>query len=335
MLQYPKKAIHLVSKILICTVIFFGGCDRDTPVETTDDGRPPSKPQGLSIFREYDGEIGIEWNQNLEKDIAYYRLFRSNSVSAEYIQVDSTSSSFFIDTQLAYDTTYYYKISAVDIVGNISEFSDSVSGTPANLYTPFPPYYLTINARNWNDSLSMKITFGESFSTDVDYYEIHRSTDMSFTPNSTTIIGSNKKTNYIDKSELNLLQEYFYKIISVDKGNLKSKSSVELTDILLDKPKLVFPNNNTVQDYFAEFKIKTCSLPTSYKIVLQSNEIYGPEVELNFFSQKTNTIISVPIKNVTFTAYADYYWRVFTYTKNNNIPNSYSELYKFTIVPGN
>lgn len=334
-LQSLKRAILLLSNIFLVGLLFFSGCDRDTPVEPVDDGRTPAKPIGLSIFREYDGEIGIEWNSNLEKDISHYKIFRSDSSNNNYQLIDSTQSSYYLDTGLSYLTTYFYRIAAVDNYGNTSEQSDSVSGMPQNLYAPFPPYYLTINAKNWDDSLSVKITFGESFSSDVSFYEIYRSENTAFTPDSSNLIGTSDKLNFIDKNNLEMLKEYFYKIVAVDKGRIKSQPSVEVTDIILDSPKPIYPINESQVNYFADFQIETCSIPTDYKIVLQSNEVYGTEVELNFSSQKTNSIISVPIKNVTFDAYADYYWRVFAYTKNNNIPNSYSELYKFTIVPEN
>lgn len=334
MLQFLKKVTRLIFSISLILLIFLAGCERDTPVENVDDGTAPAKPTGLKVFRAYDGEIGIEWTQNLEKDINFYKIFRSQTANTNYFIIDSTTNLYYIDTQLEYDSSYFYKISAVDLSGQESVLSDSVNGNPLNRYSPFPPYYLYINGRNWNDSISVKISFGESYSTDVKYYEIHRSLVNQFTPDSTTIVGETDSLSFVDTKNLELLTNYYYKVIAVDKGNLKSSPSVQLSDIILDSPTQIYPTNNTKLGYFAEFQIQTCSLPADYKIVIQSNEIYGTEVELNFSSDVKNGIISVPIKNVTFNPYSDYYWRIYTYTQNNNVPNSYSELYKFTIVPG-
>lgn len=335
MLLSPKKVMNSITKLFIAVfLLLLFSCDRDTPVEIVDDGIPPAKPTGLRIFRAHDGEIGIEWNHNLEKDIKFYKIFRTIDPDGLYLLIDSTTAIYYFDYGLEYDSTYYYKISAVDQFGNEGVMSDSVFATPKNIFKPLTPYYIHINARNWNDSLTIKITFSPSFSTDVDYYEIHRDKTSSFLPDSGSLIGISKNYSYTDKMNLELLEKYYYRIISVDKGGLKSQASTEVSDLLLDKPKQIFPQNNESLNYFAEFRIQTSSLPADYKLVLQSNEIYGPKVELNFSSNQTNSIISVPIRNVTFEPYIDYYWRVYTYTKNNNIPNSFSELYKFTIVPG-
>ncbi len=335
MLQFRKKVMSSTTKFLFAIVLLsLVSCDRDTPLEIVDDGIPPAKPLGLRIFGAHDGEIGIEWNHNLEKDIAFYKIFRTINPNNLYSLIDSTSAIYYIDYGLEYDSTYYYKISAVDHFGNESVMSDSVFATPKNIFVPLPPYYININARNWDDSLTFKITFSPSFSSDVAYYEVHRSENSLFTPDSFSLVGISEKFSYTDKADLELLKKYYYKIISVDKGGFKSQPSTEVNDILLDTPKLISPQNNAEVNYFAEFKIETCSLPADYKLVLQSNEIYGTKVELNFSSNLSNNIISVSLRNVTFEPYADYYWRVYTYTKSNNIPNSFSELYKFTIVPG-
>jgi len=335
MLQFLKKVMTSTTKLLFAVfLLLLFSCDRDTPVEIVDDGIPPAKPTGLRIFRAHDGEIGIEWNHNLEKDIKFYKIFRTIDASDLYLLIDSTTATYYFDYGLEYDSTYYYKISAVDQFDNESVLSDSAFATPKNILVPLPPYYIHINARNWDDSLTFKITFSPSFSTDVDYYEIHRDKTSSFLPDSGSLIGISKVYSYTDKMNLELLEKYYYRIISVDKGGLKSQASTEVSDHLLDKPKLIFPQDNAALNYFAEFKIQTSSLPADYKLVLQTNEIYGTKVELNFTSNESNSIISVPIRNVTFEPYVDYYWRVYTYTKSNNIPNSFSELYKFTIVPG-
>ena len=326
--------MRLIFNLLVAASILFTGCQRDTPVEIEDDGIPPAKPIGLKVWYSYDGEIGIEWNKNLENDISFYKIFRTIGVNSDYTLIDSTSSTFYSDLNLEYDSTYYYKISAVDQFGRESNLSDSVFATPKNLYSPYPPYYLNINGRNWDDSLSVKITFGESFSSDVQFYEVHRSLIDGFEPEEESMIGKTDRLSFTDSGKLELLTTYYYKIIAVDKGGLKSVPSVQVSDLILDKPIPITPANNSEVDYFAEFEIQTCSLPANYKIVIQSNVVYGPEIELNFSSSLTNSSVRVPIKNVTFSPYTDYYWRIYTYTQNNNIPNSFSELYKFTIVPG-
>ncbi len=334
MLLFRREATYLIFSVLF-SLLLFSSCDRENPTENIDDGEAPAKPRGLSIFREVDGEVGLEWTQNLEKDIDHYNLYRKTNSSQKFVKLDSTSSLFYIDVGLNYDSIYNYKITAVDFFGLESKFSDTVSATPKNYYRPYAPYYLYINAKNWNDQLTIKISFSPSFSSDVSYYEIHKSEIEGFEPDSTSLIAEIDSLTYIDTSGLSLLTNYYYKLISVDKGGLKSDASKEISDLLLDPPSGIFPSENSDVDYFTEFKVMTCSHPADYKLVLQSNEIYGTEIEINFSSDKINQIISVPVRNVTYDAYEDYFWRVLAYTKSNNIPNSFSKLNKFRIVPDN
>lgn len=333
MLQYLKEAKSLLFSVLFI-LLLLTNCDRDNPTETVDDGKAPAAPKGLSVFREFDGEVGIEWIRNLESDVSFYNIYRRIG-NNQFERADSTTSLFYLEYGLEYDSSYTYRISAVDRSGMESQLSDSVTANPVNLYRPNPPYSLTISARNWNDTLSIKLSYAPSFSSDVAYYEIHRSTTGSFVQDSSTIIDTTHSPGYSDTENLELLKTYYYKIISVDRGGLKSDASSEINDIILDKPGGVFPKDNAEVDYFSEFQIQLCSYPADYKIVLQSNEVYGTEVEINFSSNRTSEVISVPIRNTTFTAYEDYYWRVFTYTKSGSVPNSFSKLYKFTIVPEN
>ena len=331
MLQYLKEAKSLLFSTLFIFLLLTN-CDRDNPTEAVDDGKAPAAPKGLSVFREFDGEVGIEWIRNLESDIKFYNIYRSSD-NSKLAKIDSTTSLFYVEYGLKYDSTYTYRISAVDKSGMESPLSDSVYAKPVNLYRPNPPYSLSISARNWNDSLLIKINHPPSFSSDVAYYEIYRSTTGSFVPDSSTLIDTTNSPGYTDNNDLEVLKTYYYKLISVDRGGLKSDASSEIKDIILNNPAAVFPTDNAEVDYFAEFQIQLCSHPADYKIVLQSNEIYGTEVEIDFSSNKTDKVISVPIRNTTFTAYDDYYWRIYTYTKSGSGPNSFSKLYKFTIVP--
>ena len=333
MWSFRKEVKSLVFSFAT-VILLFSGCERNTPNEPVDDGLPPAAPRGLNVFREHDGEVGIEWIKNLETDMSHYKIFRKTISENNFSPIDSTSSLYYFDYELEYDSTYVYKISAVDYFGRESEFSGSVSATPKNQYYPSPPNYISVNGKNWDNTLSVQLNYSPSFSTDISHYEIHKSTTQNFTADSTTFIAKSDSLSFTDRNDLEILTDYYFKLISVDKGGLKSRPSVEVKDIILDSPEGIFPGNNSNVDYFTEFKIKTVSMPADYKIVLQSNEIYGTEIEINFSSSKPNELIFVPIRNITFTPYADYYWRVLAYTKSNNIPNSFSDLYKFTLVPG-
>lgn len=331
-LQYLNGVSVLIFSLF--SLMFLNNCDRETPSQPIDDGRPPAPPKNLFVYRAYDGEIGIEWNKNLELDISHYNIYRNLDPAGSFSKIDSTTNQYFIDRYLDYDSTYYYKITAVDRINLESDFSNTVNAQPKNVYAPYAPYGLSINARNWNGSHSIHLKWIPQNESDISHFEIYRSTTESFEPDEESLLDTSNTYSYVDSKNLDMLTNYFYKIVTVDKGGLTSDPSYTVDDIILDSPAAVFPAHESTVDYFSSFQIKTVSEPARYKIVVQTNELYGVVKEIDFESDKVNEVISIEAKGFTLQQYEDYYWRVYTYTNSNN-PNSYSPLARFTIVPEN
>ncbi|UCH62481.1 MAG: VCBS repeat-containing protein [Fidelibacterota bacterium] len=79
-----------------------------------------------------DGQVTLTWNQNTESDFLRYRIY-SGTAAGPTTLVDSTGS--ITDTTrtltgLTNDTAYYFRITAVDVALNESDYSSEVSATP-------------------------------------------------------------------------------------------------------------------------------------------------------------------------------------------------------------
>ncbi|MBW2638192.1 MAG: hypothetical protein JRC86_11885, partial [Deltaproteobacteria bacterium] len=100
-------------------------------VNLDDPPGPPAAPTGLVALPGIKENI-LQWLSNTEADLDYYIIFRDTSSPAvtEYAR---TSSTMFIDANISYGTTYYYRLKAVDRVGNESDFSAEVSASPAQV----------------------------------------------------------------------------------------------------------------------------------------------------------------------------------------------------------
>jgi hypothetical protein len=94
------------------------------------DESPPAAPTGLRVSGTEFDSLELSWNNNPEHDLAGYDLFRGSSPTDSFIQVNLNiiTDEQYLDTDLSEDTTYYYKLKAVDDSGRISEFSDAASG---------------------------------------------------------------------------------------------------------------------------------------------------------------------------------------------------------------
>jgi len=132
-----------------------------------------------------------------------------------------------------------------------------------------------------------------------------------------------------------MLTEYYYKIIAADKGGLKSPPSGEVNDMILNSPRLTFPLDNSILQTLTEFRFKAVSVPAKYKLIIQSNPVFGTLKEFNFSSDKRDEDIIVAVPGLSLEPYRTYTWRVFTYTKSETDPNSYSSSFTFTYSPKN
>ncbi|UCE05319.1 MAG: T9SS type A sorting domain-containing protein [bacterium] len=71
--------------------------------------------------------IQLCWSSNPENDIKYYGIYKDTTANPEIeiAKVPATDTSY-TDNDITIDQKYYYRITAVDSAGNISEISDDI-----------------------------------------------------------------------------------------------------------------------------------------------------------------------------------------------------------------
>ena len=100
------------------------------------DTTPPDPPTGLSATAG-DGEVSLDWDDNLEPDRASYSVYRSGTMGGPYIELDSgLTVSDYVDAAVVNGNTYFYAVTATDTSDNESVTSLEVSATPFDAY-PF------------------------------------------------------------------------------------------------------------------------------------------------------------------------------------------------------
>jgi endonuclease I/fibronectin type 3 domain-containing protein len=96
----------------------------------TGDTTAPATPTGFSA-NGGDGLVSLAWNYNTESDLAGYHVYRSASLDGTYTRINTTviDTSAYTDSNVDADTTYFYKVSAVDTSNNESVLSETVNAT--------------------------------------------------------------------------------------------------------------------------------------------------------------------------------------------------------------
>lgn len=85
---------------------------------------PPSRPAGVTVVPGV-GRIFLTWNENKERDLAGYHIYRSTKSGRDYERLTDKpiNRTTFSDQTVRPDTLYYYAVSAVDQSGNESALS--------------------------------------------------------------------------------------------------------------------------------------------------------------------------------------------------------------------
>ena len=105
------------------------------PVQVTTNGlAEPTTPTDLVATAVGPNRIDLEWSPSEdESGIAFYLVFREGA------EVASTNTTTYEDSNLAPETTYEYRVSAVDGDGDESDLSDPASATTLSVEAGPPP----------------------------------------------------------------------------------------------------------------------------------------------------------------------------------------------------
>jgi serine protease len=89
---------------------------------TTTDITPPSTPTNLSAALNSSNKVVLNWNSsNDTSGPVSYRIYRGSTLIA------TISTTSFVDTSVRKNTSYIYKVQAIDKAGNVSAYSNSVT----------------------------------------------------------------------------------------------------------------------------------------------------------------------------------------------------------------
>ena len=148
---------------------------------------------------------------------AYYYVYRATSPSGTYTMVATPTATTYTDSGLTQNTTYYYKVQAVNS-GGLSSYSSLAYATTTNSSGALSaPTNLTAAVVN---SSQMYLTW-DPVSYATSYY-VYRATSPSDTY---TNIATITTTTYTD-SNLSLNTTYYYKVQAVNSAGISSDSSI-------------------------------------------------------------------------------------------------------------
>ncbi len=104
---------------------------------------PPQRPVGLVASFEKTGMGLITWEANKEKDLKGYKVFIRYSDNEDWVQITEypVKDNYLFDVRQLKSLTrkVYYSVIAVDISGNLSDYSEAVEAVLPDIVPPVAP----------------------------------------------------------------------------------------------------------------------------------------------------------------------------------------------------
>lgn len=189
------------------------------------DTGPPAAPMSLNATSSDPFSVILDWDDNTESDLSHYEIERSDGEG--YVLIASVTQSIYEDTTDE-DTTYNYRVYAVDLSGNRSEMSTTSLTTALSTDLPpnpvnvsMPPSEAAINIL-WTRPVSIPLA-------KIDHYEIEYAelnSDNSEISSTRTFKNVNRDVIYDRIDDLKIGQRYRVTIRTID---TKSRQSTGVT----------------------------------------------------------------------------------------------------------
>ncbi|MCH2659330.1 hypothetical protein MK163_02710, partial [bacterium] len=238
---------HLTSLALAATALLFFSCDRErsNPIDPQSSvlAERPTTPTGL-VAQDGVGRILIGWQPVEEGDLAGYGIYRASQSNGiyEFVPGDgdstlqiTTGKTTLIDSLDVPGTTFFYRVTAVDTVGLISERSNFVGATVLeDMVPPETPLNLSaVAVEDANDRVIVRWTVPRVDSdgselSGLSGFVIFRSENNTGFVAIDTLAGDVQE--FVD-SGLEALTVYSYRVMAFDEaGNSSPLTSPQQTE---------------------------------------------------------------------------------------------------------
>ncbi len=175
----------------------------------------PAMPKEVSA-QGRPNEIQVSWKQNAETYLEHYKVYRSESPTADFKLIGTAAEPYYIDRNLPSDRAFHYRVSSQATSGNESASSGTVSATTPKLVPALPKKVKT-------ESSEKQITLAWLPNTEpfLDHYRVYRSRQMS---SGFELLAKSDKTVFVD-SPLADETLYYYQVTAVGKESDESPPS--------------------------------------------------------------------------------------------------------------
>lgn len=170
----------------------------------------PPQVYGISQSAKSDTSISLKWTK--AADAEEYHIYRASSAGGEYVEIGTSDTNTYKDTGLAFNKSYYYKVSASNSAGTglmSSCFKAATVSVPSK-----------VTGLVQTGKVKDTVTISWTGNSDADSYNIYRASSAG---GKYTLSGTSKKNSFTD-SGLKVKTAYYYKVEAVNGAGTGEKS---------------------------------------------------------------------------------------------------------------
>ena len=203
-----------------------------------DPGEAPAAPTGLTATAASPSGINLSWTDNSSNETGF-AIERKTGASGTYAQVGTTgaNATSFSDTGLSANTTYYYRVKALNASAS-SSYSNETNATTQQVGALAAPTSLTATAAS---SSAINILWTDN-STDETGFSIERKTGASGTYGQVATVNANVKS--YSSTGLTANTTYYYRVRAIN-GSIYSAYSNEAHSTTQNPPPPTAPTGLT------------------------------------------------------------------------------------------
>ncbi len=201
------------------------------------DSVAPDAPVGLTASN-WPARVHLNWDDNTDADLASYRMYRSATSGSGYVAIATNENkwSWYSDTNVVNDTTYYYVVTAIDLAGNESSDSTEVVGAPTDSVPDAPTGLAVVG--NW-DQIQLDWDDNANPEEDLASYNVYRSITSG---SGYSLVSNRVYSSYTDTNTVNGVT-YYYVVTAMDAADQESTPSAEVSSTPIAGPSVVWSEN--------------------------------------------------------------------------------------------
>ncbi|MFA5857903.1 MAG: fibronectin type III domain-containing protein, partial [Elusimicrobiota bacterium] len=289
------------------------------------DNTAPATPNNLEATNPGTGaDIYLAWSNNTETDLAGYNIYRSLDNPGAYNKVNVSlhpaPTDFYRDNSVSSNTTYWYKITAVDSSGNESLFSDidvslCIANNPPNVFSLTTPADLSTSttltpAFDWADATDPD--------SDVIRYELWYASNTTFIYK--TVVDGLLTSTHTPVGSLQDNTTYWWKIMAFDPWDcIKWSTETDWkfwVNVINDTPTvfgLISPANTYVSTDLTPALDWEDSMDVDPNDSFRYGVMYSTDSVFGVYTSSTELAVSVYNVPSNLTDNATYYWKAYAY----------------------